>query len=110
MSLDTQVYDENVEKESPPQTFPPRTRKGEAITSVPSEVKILLTFATRKLCFQPGMSLVQELPKLLSRCDDPYEDEEGAAVASAHWLQYENLIAILGRMDREFMLIKGVAF
>ena len=111
MSLDTQVYDENVEKESPPQSIPPRTATGEALSTILPENKMLATgWSSKKLCFQPGMSLMQELPKLLSRCDEPYEGDEGAAVASARWLQYENLMAILGKMDREFMLIKGVAF
>ena len=110
MSTDTEVYGSDVEKCMPPQTVPPET-KGEALGSIQSgDKKLPIQWSTRKLCFQPGMSLMSELPALLQRCDEPYEDEEGAAVASAHWLQYENLMAILGKMDREFMLIKGVAF
>ena len=110
MSLDTQVYDENVEKELPPQTIPPRIAKGEANTSVPSEVKILTTsnWSSKKLCFQPGMSLMSELPKLLQRSDDPYED--GEAAASVDCLRYETLMSILKMMDARFFELEGVAF
>ena len=110
MSLDTKVYDERVEKELPPQSIPARITKGEALSTILPEDKILPTFATQKLCFLPGMSLMQELPNLLLRRDEPYEGEEGATATGAYVLQYENLMAILGKMDREFMLIKGVAF
>ena len=112
MSLDTEVYDERVEKNLPSKAVPPRIATGEALSTILPENKILATnWSTQKLCFLPGVPLVQELPKLLSRRDDPYEDEEGAAVACAHILQYENLMAVLNSMDREFfLLMKAGAF
>ena len=68
-----------------------------------SEAKDHMHFSTSKLCFQPGVPLMSELPILLSRSDEPFKDE--MATTTAHCLHYEVLVKILDQMDDHYFKV-----